>query len=169
MEFDLSKVASAVNAEDFQNRTLNKDITFDSRNTARGWFADSLKELKGKVVNDSWLDALEEVRNDSKRPFVSVSEGVCFAFFYPKEKTYRPYKNGDEMFENFKELSDSDKENFDIAPPVIWVKSKKSGAKTLIYGLEENKVLVGTDCFISYKALFDCYTYLDGSPCGLKE
>lgn len=79
----------------------------------------------------------------------------------PEDK-YRPYKNTDEMIEDFKRRAEI--ATHEMSLPWIWIKSKKDGCRFLIsvFGA------VAVDGIL-FSDLLDEYTYLDGSPCGMKE
>lgn len=79
-----------------------------------------------------------------------------------KEPKYRPYSDTDEMIADWKERF---KKNWSkTSMPLIWVMNS-SGFKYLITAYLRMYVKSGSDYF-SMSALFDDYTYLDGSPCG---
>lgn len=79
------------------------------------------------------------------------------------EPEYRPYKDTDEMIEDYKVRS---KCPFDLNMfPCIWVRNKANKAKYYITGFTENLVQwQGT--LKSLDILFEEYTYPDGSPIG---
>lgn len=82
------------------------------------------------------------------------------------EPTYRPYKDTDEMIEDFKKRF-----NVEVPPyalPEIWVENKFSKVRRLITGFRVISVDI-YDSEWSMNELFNRYTYLDGSPCGMKE
>ena len=83
----------------------------------------------------------------------------------PEEK-YRPYKNTEEMIEDFKKRF-----NVEVPPyamPMIWVKYKNIKDCRLITGfMAKTVVIIGSSSGMCN--LFDCYTYLDGSTCGIKD
>lgn len=78
------------------------------------------------------------------------------------ENKYRPYKDTDEMIEDFKRRAEIATNKMSL--PWIWIKSKKDGYRFLlsVFGA------VAVDG-ITFSDLLDEYTYLDGSPCGMKE
>lgn len=96
-----------------------------------------------------------------------------YSFFYlveePGEKKFRPYKNTDEMVEDFKERF-----NVNVPPyemPLIWVKTKGADKKYLIVRFASalticHNIEVYTPML---EDLVEDYTYLDGSPCGIEE
>ncbi len=164
MEFDKSKVYTALNADEVKVGS-------------KGYFADNLSALKRVVEQEdtSAYGKLDKIYDDScSYRFLQMEELQDYALFYlveeAKEKTIRPYKDTDEMIEDFKR-------RFNANIPFIWIKSK---------GMEENKHLITrfsdadkvTKVTINLEmvvytirlyTLFDDYTYLDGSPCGIEE
>ena len=87
------------------------------------------------------------------------------------EPQYRPYKSVDELVSDFKERFDTHTPAY--AMPLIWVQRKDKNEKFLITGFtstEENGELVKIGRgYYGLGVLFDHYTFLDGSPCGVKE
>lgn len=112
---------------------------------------------------------LAEVGENKNFPFLSEF-GFHFQFareIIEEEPKYRPYKDVAEMIEDFKKRTRL--VTYDFCYPSIWIKSC-DGFVSLItefgFGCVWSSVhQVG----ISMKELFDSYTYLDGSPCGIKE
>ena len=79
---------------------------------------------------------------------------------------YRPYKDTDEMIEDFKKRFNAKVPPY--AMPMIWVRNKTFKDCRLITVFRDKVVMIivsGEDM----KELFKDYTYLDGSPCGMKE
>lgn len=82
------------------------------------------------------------------------------------EPTYRPYKDTEEMIEDFKKRFNAKVPPY--AMPMIWVRNKTFKDCRLITVFRDKVVMIivsGEDM----KELFKDYTYLDGSPCGMKE
>lgn len=87
------------------------------------------------------------------------------------EGIYRPYESIDEMIADFKN-------RFCVivpleAMPWMWVKNVDTNLKQLIVGFDEDNdrmhnVYIGM-VWYSLQALFAGFTYLDGTPCGVKE
>jgi len=94
--------------------------------------------------------------------------GLNFYRVKPGEK-YRPYKNTDEMVEDFRKKVGMGFPKLFL--PSIWIKRKdNSDFASLItefgYSCVWHSVIQEG---VSLKVLFQDYTYLDGSPCGIKE
>lgn len=83
-----------------------------------------------------------------------------------KEPTYRPYKDCDEMIEDFNTRFGviHDKELL----PLIWIKYKETGSKFLITFFGEQEITASCGNW-SLRHASDNFTYLDGSPCGKLE
>ena len=84
-----------------------------------------------------------------------------------KQPTYRPYKDTDEMIEDY--LRRNGKPSDGNYVPSIWVKNN-DGFITLITEFGHNHVWRSVvQQGVSMSKLFQDYTYLDGSPCGKLE
>lgn len=82
------------------------------------------------------------------------------------ESKYRPYKDTEEMIEDFKKRFNAKVPPY--AMPMIWVRNKTFKDCRLITVFRDKVVMIivsGEDM----KELFKDYTYLDGSPCGKLE
>ena len=171
MEFDKSKVYTALNADEVKVGS-------------KGYFANNIANLKDKVElsNLSLFEVTEILDESDKFRFKSEVTGEVFNLFYlveePQEKKFRPYKDTDEMVEDYKRRYNSygggHGKNNPMYNPLVWVTAK---------GVEKNKYLVtrfsdsekvtmnfeASVYTIKLRILFDDYTYLDGSPCGIEE
>lgn len=176
MEFDKSKVYTALNAD---------EVKIGSK----GYFADTLAGLRMAVLNaDTNLRELTDVYNETIDYRFETNDGdnvSVYNLFYLveelKEKKFRPYKDTDEMIEDFKRRYNSyggwSGKNNPMYNPLIWIKSKAIGFRHLVtdYGDDENCNHCNRSCIwigsisIGFKKLLDDYTYLDGSPCGIEE
>lgn len=82
------------------------------------------------------------------------------------EHTYRPYKDTEEMIADFKKRFNVKVPQY--ALPMIWVEHKTTNRQSLISMLNIQKVIL-FGLLWDMERLFDECTYLDGSPCGIKE
>ena len=87
-----------------------------------------------------------------------------------KEKTtYRPFKSCNELVYYW----EREKVGCSVNPLVmidIWVKHKIDGRRRMIVGFGENFVEVGVKAKpVILGRLLEMYTFLDGTPCGVKE
>ena len=168
MEFDKSKVYTAVNADEVKVGS-------------KGYFADNLYELQCVIHNkkDNFFTIKEILKPDEEFRFLAknlVGDYDSWNLFYlveePKEKKFRPYKDTDEMIEDFKKRYNSyggwSGKNNPMYNPLIWIKNKAIKGKYLIVNYYENEIVILGEVH-SMKAFFNRFTYLDGSPCGIEE
>lgn len=160
MEFYLSKVYTPVTADEVKVGS-------------KGFFADNLNYLKKEVEDEKNDDSNElvgiEKNNYTNFRFTS-KDGNSYQFFYlkeePQEKQYRPYNDTDEMVADFKKRFNADCPEYEL--PLIWIEDRASKAKSLI--TDFYKCMISTsDLSASLSKLFNYFTYLDGSPCGMEE
>lgn len=171
MEFDLSKVYSAPNAD---------QIKIGSK----GYFSDVLMYLKDAVEQEQGekYGEIAEIKNGTYAARFKMKDDYCYGLFYPvedsKKTEYRPYDDVNEMIDHF--CSHFNLVSSTYSLPHIWVKGKsESKYKDEIaqaVGFYKNNVNIGRPCnakdnFTMYTLheLFDYFTYLDGTPCGIKE
>lgn len=162
MKFDKTKVFTALNADEIKNGS-------------KGYFADTLENMK-YVVEHEHSEYYGKVVEINGEPYVSRFrfEDECdYCLFYlveePRKEEFRPYKDVDEMVEDFIKRF-----NVNVPPyamPLIWVKTKDADKKYLIVRFASalticHNVEVYTP---TLEELAEAYTYLDGSPCGMKE
>lgn len=167
MEFDKSKVYTALNADEVKVGS-------------KGCFADNIDRLKEIVENEirPFPDVLKKINAGYDIERFMNKNGTSYVLFYlieePKEEKYRPYESTDEMIEDFKERIKA----YGAAPfrcPMfmqnIWVMDKlKSDKKYLITGFENDNVGLSNDySFWDFESLFKEFIYLDGTPCGKLE
>jgi hypothetical protein len=158
MEFDKSKVYTALNAD---------EVIVGSK----GFFGDSILQLEDNMQIEK-IHTVRKIWDDDKYFRFQTEEGACYSIFYlVEEPKYRAYKNTDEMIEDYKERTRA----YGATPfecPMfnlpIWVKAKERTAKSLIYVFYPRSVYVGDEEEMPLDKLFEYYTYLDGSPCGKK-
>ena len=87
---------------------------------------------------------------------------------YMKKTEYRPFKNCNELVYYW----EREKVGYSANPLQmidIWVKLKIDKRKRMIVGFGENFVEVGVKAKpVTLEHLFETYTFLDDSPCGIK-
>ena len=166
MEFDKSRVYTSVNADEVKVGS-------------KGYFADNIAELQRCVFNEDkdYFFTIKEIATDDENyrflaDNYSGNEASWNLFYLveePKEKELRPYRDSDEMVEDFKKRF-----NVKVPPyemPLIWIKIKDTDKKYLIVRFASalticHNVEVYTP---TLEDLVEGYTYLDGSPCGIEE
>lgn len=81
-----------------------------------------------------------------------------YEFRVKPEPKYRPFKNADECWQEMLKHE-----------PFGWVKEKERNVRTQI-GFMHTEGIQGTSGGSSnYKAFFDCFSFADGAPFGVKE
>lgn len=156
MKFDKSKVYTVLNAD---------EVKIGSK----GFFGDYISGLKNNM-EDGKIFTVRKIWGENYFTRFQAEDGTNYALFYlveePEEEKYRPYENTDEMVEDFKERFNTNGSSY--AEPLIWVKRKGDVVEQqLITGFYEKNVFV-EDYAKPLKELFEDFTYLDGSPCGMK-
>lgn len=82
----------------------------------------------------------------------------------PVEPQYRPYKDCEEMIEDYKERFDMPCPSYTM--PKIWIQGTGDlKVKRLIYSYGDQCISV-VGGLVSLNSAFDNYTYLDGTPVG---
>lgn len=174
MEFDISRVYTMLTADEVKEGS-------------EGYFADNFKDLKDIIARE-FSESYGKIRKINAEGYslrFLKEDDYDFGLFYlikePEENKFRPYSNPDEMIEDFKKRYNSyggwsGKEN-PMYSPLIWIKSKDTGFRHLVtdYGDNDNCSHCNKICIwigtlpINFKELYENYTYLDGTPCGIKE
>lgn len=81
-----------------------------------------------------------------------------FSYRVKPEPKYRPFKDADECWQEMLKHE-----------PFGWLREKKRNVRTQI-GFMHTEGIQGTSGGSSnYKAFFDCFTFADGTPFGVKE
>lgn len=144
MEFDKTRVYSAYNADEVKVGS-------------KGYFADSISELKKKVDEGSELLTLTKIYGEESATRFSISSISSYILFYlveePKEKVYRPYNDTAEM------------PNGAMLNTVV----SSDGTRLLITAAEDKRVYLGPQGWVSLIDLYTYYTWPNGTPCGVEE
>lgn len=152
MEFDKSRVFSAVNAD---------ELPIGSKCV----FADNLRELRRLVSIEDTSQVLIAIKGESYKYRFEQAKADCmgdtlFALAYlieppaePKYK-YKPFESVDKAIESIKAHDG-------------WVEAKEVSLKLLIVGVSISGVLIGRASVTDFNRLFSDYVFADdGSPCG---
>lgn len=111
------------------------------------------------AVPVQWVDVEEPAWNWASCDYRVVPE--------EEKPEYRPYKDADEMVEDFYKRINSGKASYSM--PLIWVKSKANGDIELITGYSKaDKCVLCSVNWDTFEQLFNGFEYLDGSPVGKK-
>ena len=96
---------------------------------------------------DGWTDLYKDFIFD-----------ISYRYRIKPEPKYRPFKDADECWQEMLKHE-----------PFGWVKEKERNVRTQI-GFMHTKGIQGTSGGSSnYKAFFDCFSFADGAPFGVKE
>lgn len=162
MEFDKNKVFTSVNADEVKVGSI-------------GYFADTYADLKNLVVSNSNRKKHIYTITDADyiRRFATRNDGLYLLFYLldePKDKQYRPYKD---VYELVDDILKQDifyhkfVQSFEIR---LRQKLNPSVMKEIVgFDFENNEVKIEKETWRSLEYLFNYYTFLDDSPCGVKE
>ena len=150
MEFDKSRVYTALNAE---------ELPIGSKCV----FADDLRELRRLVSIEDTSQVLIAIKGESYKYRFEQAKADCmgdtlFALAYliesPTEPKYKPFESVDKAIEAIKAHDG-------------WVEDKEAPLKLLIVGVSISGVLIGRASVTDFNRLFSDYVFVDdGSPCG---
>lgn len=162
MEFDKSRVYTALNADEVKVGS-------------KGYFADSVYSLQQAVQHNDkeCFGKIDYIRDTCTGFRFAADNGSCFSLFYfieeQKEKKFRPYRDSDEMVEDFKKRFNICVQPYEM--PLIWIKIKDTDKKYLVVRFASSLTICHyAEVYTStLEDLVEDYTYLDGSPCGIEE
>ena len=146
MEFDESKVYTPINAD---------KVKIGSK----GYYADDLKTLKERVNSHSrrWRGEVDKIYDTDSTYRFAIKSNTKFVLFYlveePEEKIYRPYHNTAEI----------------PAGALFNIVVSRDGTRLLITAVDDNMVYLGPQGWVDLYDLYTCYTWHDGTPCGVEE
>ena len=150
MEFDKSRVYTAVNAD---------ELPIGSKCV----FADDLRELRRLVSIEDTSQVLIAIKGESYKYRFEQAKADCmgdtlFALAYliesPNEPKYKPFESVKKAMEAIKAHDG-------------WVEDKEAPLKLLIVGVSISGVLIGRASVTDFNRLFSDYVFTDdGSPCG---
>lgn len=144
MEFDKTRVYSACNADEVKVGS-------------KGYFADSISELKRKISEgDEPLTLVKICGEEAATRFTTLSASVYLLFYLvkePEEKVYRPYNDTAEMPNG----------------AMLNVVVSRDGTRLLIIAAEDKRVCIGSQGWVDLHDLYEYYTWPNGTPCGVEE
>ena len=119
------------------------------------------KTIQVREVNDKeWADWVISIEPEW--------DWVAADYRIKPEEKYRPYKDTEEMIEDFRKKVGMGYPKLFL--PSVWVKKKADGSRKLVTEFGFTCVWLSVDPVgITMSKLSQDYTYLDGSPCGMKE
>lgn len=162
MEFDKSRVYTALNADEVKVGS-------------KGYFTNNIFSLQQAVQrNDKErFGKIDYIRGTGTGFRFAADNGSCFSLFYfieeQEEKKLRPYRDSDEMVEDFKKRFNVCVQPYEM--PLIWIKIKDTDKKYLVVHFASSLTICHyAEVYTStFEDLVEDYTYLDGSPCGIEE
>ena len=144
MKFDKTRVYSAYNADEVKVGS-------------KGYFADSISDLKKKVDEGSELLTLTKIYGEESATRFSISTISSYILFYlveePKEKVYRPYNDTAEI----------------PGGALHKIVVSSDGTRLLITAAEDKRVYLGPQGWVSLLDLYTYYVWPNGTPCGVEE
>lgn len=164
MKFELSKVYTAATAEMLEPG----DLVI---------FAKNVTELKSMVADSvprkgGWVGELQEIGEESSIDRFKIKDGAWYPFAYLVKKVeYRPFKNIKELVECWEKKNPGCVNRPECAMPQIWVRDKNRGDSigSMLAEFFEGCVCIGTIGSCTLENLLQNYTFLDGTPCGVKK
>ena len=146
MEFDKSRVYTAVNADELK---IGSTCIF----------ADSLGELRAYVECDCTVDVLKKIEDEGKEARFNTEQGLSWHLAYlteqPAEPEYKPFESVEEAMKAIKAHGG-------------WIKYKVSASYSLVIAYGRGSIYTNAKC-IYMQDLFDDYVFADdGSPCGMR-
>ena len=128
-------------------------------------FSDNLFRISNSPEGCS-VNFLNKVEEGKNFPFSDRWLGFQFIReIIEEEPKYRPYKDTNELKADFFK-----EDRLDISKrhrPAIWIVSSR-GIERQIEGFSSISVLIN-GVYYSMKELFENFTYLDGTPCGIMD
>lgn len=141
MKFDESNVYTAVNADKV-------------RIGSKGYFADSISELKRKINESDVLFTLTKINGEEATARFVIAPTLSYPLFYlvekPKEKSYRPYKDTAEI----------------PGGALLNIVLHSDGTRLLITAVEDKRVYLGPQGWVDTFDLYKYYLWPNGTPCG---
>lgn len=157
MKLDESNIYTLANADKVKSGSM-------------GFFGNTLDQLYSRIENRD-THVLSCVLETSFEHRFETCEPRRYALFYPVEKLEKKFRPYEGIYEMLNDFSKRARINCKIInPPQIYLKEKidKTNYIYLITIFSSNQVWMGGVNY-SLDELFDNFTYLDGSPCGVEE
>jgi hypothetical protein len=132
---------------------------------------EKLKKLEHALCDA--IDILRDWQVEEAKSECPCADGIdskaCVGCEHSEDckKKYRPYESPAEMIVDFIDRFKVKCPSY--CEPLIWVKGKGTDNRYLVFAFCENGIEFNDDEPLGFVPLFDCYTYLDGSPVGMKE
>lgn len=105
------------------------------------------KSIQMRTKNRPWFDVLDD----------KLEIGKIFEYRIKPEPKYRPFRTQEECWNEMHKHT-----NFG------WLKRNNTGRYVHISVISSDGLMFGSKGY-NYKAAFECYTFTDGTPFGIKE
>lgn len=144
MDFDKTRLYTSFNADKVKVGS-------------KGYFADSISELKRKINESEELLTLTKIYGEEAATRFAITPVSSYFLFYlveePKEKIYRPYKDTAEMPNG----------------AMLNVVVASDGTRLLITAVEDKRIYLGPQGWVDMFDLYKYYTWPNGTSCGKEE
>lgn len=144
MKFDKNRLYTAFNADKVKVGS-------------KGYFADSISELKRKINESEAPFTLTKIYGEEAAARFSISPVTSYILFYlieePKEKTYRPYKDTAEI----------------PGGAMLNIVVASDNTRLLITAIEDNRIYLGPRGWVDMLDLYKYYTWPNGTLCGKEK
>ena len=137
------------------------------------------KTIQTKRLDGTWVDFEPQISKDIGINFENGEhrikpEEVWIETTACEEKQTRPFKDCNELIEHYqkkyKSAAGCDIYFPSLYKPAVWVREKDTERDSLIVEYAPYGVTLGGEINrIGLQELFDNYTFLDGTPCGITE
>jgi hypothetical protein len=161
MEFDKSRIYTAVNADELHEGDLV-------------YAADSLGLLESRVKKEvkDFCGTITSIGKEHEVYRFNLgidSYGLAYLVERAPEKKWRPFKDIDELKDSWERKTNMPTVIGTMS--LIWAKYKNPpNEEVIILGFDNlNNMVFLMDDWVSLGALFDKCTFLDGTPCGVEE
>lgn len=141
------------------------------------YFSDYPKKLLNSAIYDlpEYLDCLTDIRKEGACTFVDKKGTKWASIIIKKEEPklkYVPFETLDEFIESYKKVEEridyNNAEDY-IASCGMWLRFNNDDVICAVTEIWADGVFLGHDHMkIKWEELFNFYTFMDGSPCGME-
>ena len=121
--------------------------------------------------NNSTIDRLKRIAKEETCPFVNEEEESNWAVIILKKeepKKYVPFENKREFFLSYSSIERllTEEDHF-LSNHGIWLREKITDEYYMITKIRNDGVVLGRNGYLnSWNLLYECFTFIDGTPCG---
>ncbi len=159
MQFDKTKVFTALTADLLEPG--DQVICADNMSDLKAF----VTEAKGKKD----ICVIEAIADEGESERFKLVNDIHYALAYLVNKVeYRPFKDTKELVEVFEKIAHILPYDYNFFMPFIWIKNRETGDKELILTYGKDRYYTENTAG-DMEGLLRYYTFLDGSPCGVKK